>query len=187
VLRFPETAVENVASQKVVEKNGFRLFDRREEMLWWEWLPEPLLTFDSHGCLIPYQAIRASQQLVERVFATNQHRHELWVQFVDFRQQLTKQNVPVFVIWINGSFTTQKMHPNDIDIVCFVDAVFLNAHYRQMDQLRNHFGLLHIFFAEQHPVTDLHAEAINRIEKFKWFSLFGTKAGKEKGFIELIN
>jgi [ribosomal protein S5]-alanine N-acetyltransferase len=34
-----ETAVENVASQKVLEANGFTLFDRREDMLWWEWWP----------------------------------------------------------------------------------------------------------------------------------------------------
>ncbi len=34
-----ETASENVASQKVLENNGFRIFDRREEMLWWEWWP----------------------------------------------------------------------------------------------------------------------------------------------------
>lgn len=31
-----DTNVENVASQRVLEKNGFRLFDRVEEMLWWE-------------------------------------------------------------------------------------------------------------------------------------------------------
>lgn len=31
-----DTHAENVASQKVLEKNGFRLFDRVEEMLWWE-------------------------------------------------------------------------------------------------------------------------------------------------------
>ncbi len=34
-----ETAVENVASQKVLEANGFCIFDRREDMLWWEWWP----------------------------------------------------------------------------------------------------------------------------------------------------
>ncbi|GAB4002535.1 GNAT family N-acetyltransferase [Spirosoma daeguense] len=32
-----DTETENVASQKVLEKNGFRLFDRIENMLWWEY------------------------------------------------------------------------------------------------------------------------------------------------------
>ncbi|MBD2702120.1 GNAT family N-acetyltransferase [Spirosoma sp. BT702] len=32
-----DTDTENVASQKVLEKNGFRLFDRIENMLWWEY------------------------------------------------------------------------------------------------------------------------------------------------------
>lgn len=31
-----DTETENVASQKVLEKNNFRLFDRIENMLWWE-------------------------------------------------------------------------------------------------------------------------------------------------------
>ncbi|MBD2754556.1 GNAT family N-acetyltransferase [Spirosoma validum] len=33
-----DTETENVASQKVLEKNGFRLFDRIENMLWWEYI-----------------------------------------------------------------------------------------------------------------------------------------------------
>ncbi|GAB3689890.1 GNAT family N-acetyltransferase [Spirosoma flavus] len=32
-----DTDTENVASQKVLEKNGFHLFDRIENMLWWEY------------------------------------------------------------------------------------------------------------------------------------------------------
>lgn len=33
-----DTDAENVASQKVLEKNGFRLFDQIENMLWWEYV-----------------------------------------------------------------------------------------------------------------------------------------------------
>lgn len=33
-----DTEAENVASQKVLEKNHFRLFDRIETMLWWEYI-----------------------------------------------------------------------------------------------------------------------------------------------------
>lgn len=32
-----DTQAENVASQKVLEKSGFRLFDQIEDMLWWEY------------------------------------------------------------------------------------------------------------------------------------------------------
>ena len=32
-----DTKVDNVASQKVLEKNKFRLFDRIEDLLWWEY------------------------------------------------------------------------------------------------------------------------------------------------------
>lgn len=33
-----DTSAENVASQKVLEKAGFRLFDQIEDMLWWEYI-----------------------------------------------------------------------------------------------------------------------------------------------------
>jgi len=33
-----DTDAENVASQKVLEKNKFKLFDRVENMLWWEYV-----------------------------------------------------------------------------------------------------------------------------------------------------
>ncbi|UFH55662.1 GNAT family N-acetyltransferase [Spirosoma sp. KNUC1025] len=33
-----DTEAENVASQKVLIKNGFRMFDRIENMLWWEYI-----------------------------------------------------------------------------------------------------------------------------------------------------
>ncbi len=33
-----DTEAENVASQKVLEKSGFRLYDRIENMLWWEYI-----------------------------------------------------------------------------------------------------------------------------------------------------
>ena len=35
-----DTDAGNVASQKVLEKSGFRLFDCIEEMLWWEYVAE---------------------------------------------------------------------------------------------------------------------------------------------------
>lgn len=35
-----DTNAENAASQKVLEKNGFRLFDQIEDMLWWEYVVE---------------------------------------------------------------------------------------------------------------------------------------------------
>ncbi|AQG81256.1 GNAT family N-acetyltransferase [Spirosoma montaniterrae] len=35
-----DTNAENIGSQRVLEKNGFRLFARIEEMLWWEYIVE---------------------------------------------------------------------------------------------------------------------------------------------------
>ena len=58
VLRIvADTDAENVASQKVLEKNGFQLFDQVEDMLWWEYVFErqQSLMFDENGYLVPYK------------------------------------------------------------------------------------------------------------------------------------
>jgi [ribosomal protein S5]-alanine N-acetyltransferase len=182
-----ETAVENVASQKVVEKNGFRLFDRREDMLWWEWWPEPMLTFDSNGYLVPYQIVKASELLIERTFVNNQHRNRLWTQFLAFQKIIVNEQIPVLFTWIDGSFTTQSPHPNDIDLAIFIPEAYKNKHYQQLKEVSAGYPLLHQFWIGLWPDGESAlSEAINRMELFKWQEQFNTdREGKPKGIIRM--
>lgn len=93
--------------------------------------------------------------------------------------------VPVVTVWVDGSFVTQKEFPNDLDILYFIQSSHLNRNYQLLDQVRSRYSLLHVLFAEHHVVDTQNAQAINRIEKFKWFSLFGSKNQQPKGFLEL--
>lgn len=188
VLRIvADTDAENVASQKVLEKNRFRLFDQMEQMLWWEYVferPQALL-FDTYGYLTPYEIQQATHKMVVDTLLINPHRQMIWIQYIAFERVMVNRQVPVVVVWLDGSFVSRKEIPNDLDVVWFIDADYLSPNYRMLDQVRNQFPLLHILFAEYHRVDTPNAQAINRIEKFKWFSLFSSKNRQSKGFLEL--
>ena len=51
-------------------------------------------------------------------FDTSQTRKKIFDNFIKFFSLLVK-NFKVYEIWIDGSFTTAKINPNDIDVVVF--------------------------------------------------------------------
>lgn len=182
-----DTDAENVGSQKVLAANGFRLFDQIEDMLWWEYIfdsPQSLV-FDEYGYLTPYEVQQVTRETIIHTFLTNSHRQTIWSQYIEFERLMIARQIPVLTVWMDGSFVSQKELPNDLDVVWFVDASYLSRNYRALDQVRNQFPLLHILFAEYHVADTSTAQAINRIEKFKWFSLFSSKNRQSKGFLEL--
>ncbi len=107
------------------------------------------------------------------------------MQYVEFEQTIVVNQVPVLTIWLDGSFVSKKDLPNDLDMVWFIEATYPNSHHPTLDQVRNRYPLLHSLLAEHHPANSANGEAINKIEKFNWFSLFSSKNRKPKGFIEL--
>jgi len=59
-------------------------------------------------------------------FPDSQTRHSLILGLNAFVSHLARVGVPI-ELWIDGSFTTQKENPNDIDLVIFSPAADLNA------------------------------------------------------------
>lgn len=84
------------------------------------------MKFDHRGNLYPYQKIELSLKEFEgffiQPFPENSSRHvifENYLRFIaDFKQEVTNN----FSQWINGSFVTNKLNPNDIDFVSIIDA-----------------------------------------------------------------
>ncbi len=147
-----DTDAENVASQKVLEKTGFRLFDQIEQMLWWEYVVERTLplAFDEYGYLMPYEVLQTTHKTIIDTFLANSHRRLIWMQYVEFEEVMAARQVPVLTVWLDGSFVSRKELPNDLDVVWFIDAAYLSRNYQALDQVRNQFPLLHILFAEYH-------------------------------------
>ncbi len=82
--------------------------------------------FDEYGYLKPYEPIALDLETFQEVFVANfpnsKTRVELsdnYIAFLDaFKSTVIAEN---FVQWINGSFVTKKLHPQDIDVVILID------------------------------------------------------------------
>lgn len=183
-----ETAVENVASQKVLEKNGFRLFDRREDMLWWTYDFADPLSFDEYGHVTPYDVVPATLATVERYFAVTAQRRAIWDEFLRFRETLRRKNVPVHSLWIDGSYVTRAEQPNDLDVLVFTTLDFIPTNRPFIDEWKQLTPHLHVFWVPLVDQQTAFAGPINELERFRWFSLFSSdKAGRPKGLLRLTD
>ena len=78
------------------------------------------LYFDNHGNLFPYQRNRLNISdcagLFVRNFPNSQTRKGLFDNLSMYRFDIFRELNQFFTQWINGSFATQKLNPNDIDV-----------------------------------------------------------------------
>lgn len=96
--------------------------------------------------------------------------------------------------WINGSFTTNKVNPNDIDFVTHIDALKVDGNFeiqtklseiRNTDETRKEF-LCDVYFIPLYPQqeSELYQHTVNRINYWrKWFG--HDRNMNPKGIIEL--
>lgn len=83
------------------------------------------MDFDQNGNLTPYSAIEISFDEFETRYLkapgaslARQMLSENYLKYVnDFENEITKE----FFQFVNGSFTTRKLNPNDLDLVTFID------------------------------------------------------------------
>ena len=82
------------------------------------------INFDEKGNLTPYELIECDWNTLHEIFVLNfpktSRRDELISElniFLESIKILINSNIE---IWIDGSFTTMKQNPNDIDIVIFI-------------------------------------------------------------------
>lgn len=78
------------------------------------------LYFDDQGNLFPYQKsnlkISECWDLFVNNFPASQTRQTLFDNLLRYRSAIFSELNQNFTQWINGSFATQKLNPNDIDI-----------------------------------------------------------------------
>ena len=84
-----------------------------------------MLNFDSRGNLVPNTNIKCSLQVFHDVFVkdlSSSKRTSLYESFLKYTTELKeKLDGSEIVCWINGSYTTKKKDPNDLDLVIFVN------------------------------------------------------------------
>ncbi|GAB2630425.1 hypothetical protein GCM10027035_26290 [Emticicia sediminis] len=83
-----------------------------------------MLEFDEKGNLTPHSNIEISyEEFVKnfiKSFPLDSTRHQILTNFEHFLKEFRSKIYPHFNIWINGSFVTQKVSPNDIDCLIFI-------------------------------------------------------------------
>ena len=89
------------------------------------------LNFDSKGNLVPNSNIKCTLAVFHEVFVENMatpQRISLYEAFLKYSSELKDiLDGGEIICWINGSYTTKKKSPNDLDLVTFIN-------YRILDQ-----------------------------------------------------
>lgn len=133
-------------------------------------------------------------------FPCSQTRERNYKGFEAFLVYLKKENIYELLhkIWINGSFTTNKTNPNDIDMVLFFKPTSNNIphieyFFKKVREPIKVIGELHYcdasFTLDDDFIPDSNAEAKNHYyyEKKYWMGEFGfDRERRNKGIIEII-
>lgn len=152
--------------------------------------------FDENGNLPPVGLIRPTVQEFEERFVKGAEdtriRKDLFDNYNEYCNKLISLEV-ASIQWVNGSFTTKKPNPNDIDLVIHFDGMKIHQDKdlqvsveKLIDKKEMKFRYkCHPQFVLVYPQTipDLHSYYIKRYEYWlKWFSK--DREGNSKGLIE---
>ena len=84
-----------------------------------------MLQFDKNGYIVPYETHQTTldefQQVFVDAFPESETRQRLFDNYLGWIFDFQRDIFPYFTQWINGSFVTQKLNPNDIDFVTFLE------------------------------------------------------------------
>jgi hypothetical protein len=151
------------------------------------------LEFDNLGNLSPYAVIETDWKTFEakfvHCFPQSITRKDLFMEFSDYLILLKSILGNGLFQWVNGSFVTNKLNPNDIDLVTFVDWEIYKANEQTIDQLREFRnnkdtridGYFVAVYPESHKMNVLY-----QADKLQWLYQFSrSRTDRRKGFIQL--
>ncbi len=153
------------------------------------------LSFDKHGNLVPYEISIISfedfRQFFVMQFEYSIARGILYELYVDFVKDFSNEFTPEFVHWIGGSFVTNKISPNDIDVVTLAE---VSRDFDINDPSLNKFTTKG--YSKQNYAIDSYIVPVYDAKDLKYFItkqaaiywkdwLSHDRANREKGLIQL--
>jgi hypothetical protein len=151
------------------------------------------LEFDNLGNLSPYTVIKTDWMTFEANFVhrfpQSITRKNLFGEFSDYLISLKNILGNDFFQWVDGSFVTNKLNPNDIDLVTFVDWEIYAANESKIDSLRDFRnntdaridGYFVPVYSENHKKHVLY-----QADNLQWLYQFSrSRTDRKKGFIQL--
>jgi len=149
------------------------------------------MEFDENGYLKPYKVTEIDIITFEKIFVWNDERKKLFDEYLNYIIFLKEFELGNFFQWVDGSFVSKKIKPNDIDIVTFIEYEKYDFYFKEITKLQKQFKGLDTYFVkvfpENHP-----SEFIYKLDKTEWdfqfsFSRINSKTGKssKKGFVQI--
>jgi hypothetical protein len=153
-----------------------------------------MLQFNDMGFLLPEKPIESNLAEFQAIFVENEHRERLFSVYLEFLDELKKLEIGHYFQWIDGSFTTKKVFPSDIDLVTFVDFKDYKLRKSRFLEMKARYKSRGIdaYFAEVYPQNHAFSPT-NEYQFNDWMDVYGAtkpiglqRKVFKKGFI-LIN
>lgn len=143
------------------------------------------MEFDNNGHLFLYGIITHSISEFDLNFGYNSIRQSLLNEFFVQMDKLKIILNDEFTVWINGSFVTQKVNPNDIDIVVFLNYKHLGSKEILLSSFKEKQEYVDLYYVKVFPENHENFE-LAQFDYLHWFHFFtNTRKNKKKGFIQL--
>jgi hypothetical protein len=146
-----------------------------------------MIEFDNKGNLKPASPIEIDLKTLEEIFVTNPYRQELYDFYIAYLKELKEIIGEPFEQWIDGSFVSKKLKPNDIDIVSFIPNPIYDAQSSHLFELKQKFKpQIDAYYICKFPENHLRF-AETKGDYFYWLNQFAKDRQKNsKGFIKII-
>jgi hypothetical protein len=144
-----------------------------------------MIEFDNNGYVKPYTIIEINIDDLKNYFAHNSVRKVIFESYLNFIIDLQQILDSPFEQWIDGSFTTKKQLPFDIDVVNFVEYQTFFKKRDMLNRLKNNYPKIDTYFSEVYP--DNHKNAtLNIMNKWQWQDVYDTdRLGRKKGILKI--
>lgn len=154
------------------------------------------------GGIVPVQSINDIENFFVNAFPNSKTRKRNFDGFLNLLNMFKKNNLDQYIskYWIDGSFTSQKLDPNDIDLIVFlngekesieiVNKIMSGEFQQQLRELGLEFYCDSYYILDIDTIPEEEEEVRNAIDyqTSYWMGKFGFDRNKNpKGIIELIN
>ncbi|HEV7351075.1 DUF6932 family protein [Telluribacter sp.] len=157
------------------------------------------LTFDIRGNVTPAHKVNLNIDDVKQIFVNSfepdSTRYPIFKRYEQFLADFANLVTPTFTQWINGSFISTSVNPNDIDFVTLIDAEIYQLHQALIEQWFRLQGARNLYGVDAYTIRHYpeHHERRWQTEMDlaywnNWFSRTrANRAGHKfnKGFVEL--
>jgi hypothetical protein len=150
--------------------------------------------FDNNGNIFPYSIINISLEKFKEEFvigfSSSKTRANIFNGYTNYLKDFHNAIGSSWTQWIDGSFTTNKIDPSDVDLVNLVDINILNSKVPEVRRFLTKYGSKKNYVVDGYiiPIADVNDKRYPATEaaiKY-WKTWFGKdRASNPKGLIEI--